>query len=120
MCAEGGKKEIRLKCEKAKTHIAERGKTMYYSMREYKFVRFAVSRTKGKKYDAFIVDAHGNEKRIHFGAKGYEQYKDTALGCYSEFDHEDEARRKNYQARHKHYLKPGFFSPEYFAWTYLW
>lgn len=93
---------------------------MYYSMRDYKFVRFAVSRTKGKKYDAFIVDAHGNEKRIPFGAKGYQQYKDTALGCYSEFDHEDEARRKNYQARHKHYLKPGFFSPEYFAWTYLW
>jgi len=93
---------------------------MYYSKRDHTFIKFTASHTRGKKYDAIITDKAGNMFRIPFGAVGYQQYKDRALGLFAKCDHNDEKRRKSYQARHRHYLKPGFFSPEYFAWNYLW
>jgi len=93
---------------------------MYYLESEHTFVKFAVSTKKGKKYDAFIKDKQGNLIKIPFGALGYQQFKDKALGVYSADDHNDEKRLQNYRARHLGYLKPGYFSPEFFAWNYLW
>ena len=44
------------------------------------------SNAKGKKYTAELPSG----KRVHFGAKGYQDFT----------QHRDEARRKNYLARH--------------------
>lgn len=68
-----------------------------------------------KKYMA-IVDG----KKVHFGAKGYEQYHDK-LGHYSKWDHHDPVRRNAYKSRHGaqgFHLKKG--SPAWFSWNVLW
>lgn len=84
-----------------------------------KLLRFEKSHTKGKKYDAIVLTDTGKEKRVPFGAIGYQQYKDKALGLYSKLDHLDKKRRDNYRNRHRgENLKK--FSPGYFAWKYLW
>lgn len=86
----------------------------------YTFIRFEVSKTQGKKYDAILKNkTTGQEKRVPFGAKGYEQYKDKALGRYSNLDHKDAKRRKAYRDRHQGEQNKKF-SSGYFAWKYLW
>ncbi len=60
--------------------------------------KFEKSTRKGKKYS--VITPSG--KKIHFGALGMEQYKDsTGLGLYSNLDHGDKKRRKSYLARAK-------------------
>lgn len=87
---------------------------------DYKFDRFEKSKTTGKKYDAILVNKKTKkEKRIPFGAKGYDQYKDKALGLYSKDDHNDKQRRDLYRKRHAGEDKSKF-SSGYFAWKYLW
>lgn len=87
---------------------------------DYTFVRFERSKTSGKKYDAVLKNKQtGKERRIHFGALGYQHYKDKALGLYSHLNHNDKSRRSRYRTRHKgeNLYK---FSSGYFAWKYLW
>lgn len=92
---------------------------MYYSKKEYDFIGFEKSKTIGKKYDA-ILKKDGKEVRVPFGQRGFEQYSDKALGLYSKFDHNDKKRRELYRARHKVYLKDGYYSSGYFSWNFLW
>ena len=66
---------------------------------------------------------------IKFGRPGYEQYEDL-IGSWSEFDHKDKKRRKNYRARHepiriqidgrelRSYLVP--FTNEFFSYWLMW
>jgi len=55
------------------------------------------SEAKGKKYK--VVTDKG--RTINFGAKDYEQYRDsTPLKLYKNKDHNDPKRRKNYFQRH--------------------
>lgn len=87
---------------------------------KYKLKKFEKSKTQGKKYDAILVNkTTGQEKRVPFGAKGYEQYKDKALGIYSKSDHLDPKRRTAYRKRHAG-EDQAKFSSGYFAWKYLW
>ena len=45
----------------------------------YRFVRFQVSDTKGKKYDAIIQNLETKkERKVPFGDRDYEQYEDRA------------------------------------------
>lgn len=56
---------------------------------------------------------------VHFGALGYEQYRDSSpLKLYSSDDHLDTKRRDNYYSRHKKDYPP--FSPDYLSKKYLW
>lgn len=89
--------------------------------RDYKFLRFEKSRSKFKKYDAVLLNkASLREKRVPFGDKRYEHFKDsTGLGLYSQLDHGDRSRRKNYRARHAKTAKKKF-SSSWFAFYYLW
>lgn len=87
---------------------------------DYTFLRFEKSRHKGKKYDAVLKNKKTQqEKRVPFGAIGFQQYEDRALGLYKNDDHHDETRRKRYRQRHmgedKHKFSSGFF-----AIKYLW
>ena len=55
-----------------------------------------------KKYTAFLRNNEtGRIRRINFGDRRYQQYKDrTGLGLYSELDHGDRKRMRNYYRRH--------------------
>lgn len=85
-------------------------------------VKFTVSKKKNKKYD---VEYKG--KIISFGDKRYEHYRDNALGYYTNLNHNDPERRRNYRARASKirnskgeltYLDKN--SPNYWAYHYLW
>ena len=94
----------------------------YYSMKDYKFVKFLKSNTNGKKYDAIIENKKtGQTVTLPFGSNIHEQYIDsTGLGLYSSKDHNDKMRRTLYRKRHEVYIKPDMYSSGYFAWRYLW
>lgn len=63
----------------------------------------SISRSKraGKKYVAVVAGPNGNRRVVHFGAKGYAQFKDsTPLHAYARRDHGDYTRRERYFMRH--------------------
>jgi hypothetical protein len=87
--------------------------------KEWKLVGFEKHPGK-KKFNALLEHkTTGDVRRIPFGQKGYQQYKDKALGLYSHLDHGDKARRDRYRLRHdgEQYNN---FSSGYFAYRYLW
>ena len=56
----------------------------------------------GKKYMAYVI-FNGKRRLYHFGALGYQQYKDqTPLKLYSDLDHNNKQRRELYLKRHVH------------------
>lgn len=65
-------------------------------------VAIAPSTSRQKKYVAEVRDvATKRTRRIHFGARAYEQYRDsTGLGVYKHKDHADALRRRRYFTRH--------------------
>jgi hypothetical protein len=73
----------------------------------------------GKKYSVYVTSEKGNPKLIHFGALGYQHYKDK-IGLYSDLDHLDKGRRKNYRSRHQHDRINDKNTPGYWSWHYLW
>lgn len=85
---------------------------------------FKKSTRKNKKY---MVKTPSN-KWVHFGDSRMEQYKDTTgLKLYSNLDHNDEKRKKNFLARAKGIKnKSGeltYKDPEssnYYSINYLW
>ena len=66
-----------------------------------------------------LGNPHKKIKTIQFGSKKYQQFKDTTpLKLYSNLDHNDNKRKKNYFSRHKiNYPK---YSPDWFSKKYLW
>mgnify|MGYP006085794155 FL=1 len=88
-----------------------------------------------KKYTARIMHKKTKKIRhIHFGAKGYEQYKDsTPLGLYSSKNHGTKKRRDNYFSRHSGGIKnkkkalakeirksKGIYNAKILSHKYLW
>ena len=96
-----------------------------YSQADYRFDRFVKSKKSTKKYTAILVHRRtGRTVQVNFGgirSNGipYDQFRDTALGLYSQYDHEDKDRRRRWLKRH---AKDGFnaYSASYFAKKYLW
>jgi hypothetical protein len=64
--------------------------------------KIIVSPNKQKKYLAFVYNPNTKKTRkIHFGARGYAQYKDsTKIKEYKNMDHGDKKRKNNYYSRH--------------------
>ena len=59
-----------------------------------------VSTAKNKKYSVYVKsDNKSGKKIIHFGDKRFGQFKDK-IGHYSDLDHGDKQRKKNYYSRH--------------------
>ena len=88
-----------------------------------------------KKYTARIIHKKTRKIRhIHFGAKGYQQYKDsTPLGLYSSKNHGTKKRRDNYFSRHSGGIKnkkkalekeirksKGLYNAKILSHKYLW
>lgn len=92
-----------------------------YPSSEYTFVKF-MKATGPKKYWAILKNKKsGREVKVGFGAKGYEHYKDTALGAYSSLNHNDPKRRASYRSRHKGEGDASRkYSAGWFAWHKLW
>lgn len=91
------------------------------SMRDWRIVGYEVSNRKNKKYQAILKNSNGETMGIHFGDKRYENYHDlTKLNAYSDKLHGDPKRRKAYKARHKGYLRKGYYTPAWFSYHILW
>ena len=72
-----------------------------------------------KKYNALLKNQKtGETKKVPFGDRRFEQYKDL-IGEYSQLDHKDKKRRELYRKRHKGEDQHKF-SSGYFAMKYLW
>ena len=95
---------------------------MFFPKTAYHFDGFEMSVHRHKKYDAILRNKKsGRSVRVPFGDASYAQYKDkTGLGLYSHMNHGDPKRRARYRQRHKNDVKPGFYSPGYMSWFYLW
>ncbi len=95
---------------------------VYYSMNEYTIGGFTKSKTRGKMYDATLKSKEtGRTVKVPFGSSEYENFSDkTGLNKYQHLVHGDEERRKKYVSRHKGFIRPGYYSPGYFAMYYLW
>ena len=83
-------------------------------------VRYKWSRGKGnKKYSVEIFIKGNLLKKVSFGDKRYQQYRDsTPLKLYSNKDHLDKKRRALYFKRHK--KDYGKWSADWFSKKYLW
>ena len=94
----------------------------YYSMKEFNLEGFEKSKTKHKMYDAIIQNKKTKKNvRVPFGDKRYQNYQDlTGLNLYPKLIHGDKERRSKYWARHKGFIKKGFYSPGYFSLHVLW
>lgn len=79
---------------------------------KFKGYNIYVSDKPSKKYYAVV-----NNKKVHFGARGYDQYFDK-LGHYEKYNHYDEERRERYYKRHKINYPKG--SPDWFSKNILW
>ena len=91
-----------------------------YPKSNYTFIKFERSHLPSKKYDAVLKNkASGHIVKVPFGARGYTQYKDRALGLYSSQDHGDLLRRDRYRARHAGDINQAY-SPSWFSLKYLW
>lgn len=97
--------------------------TRIHNAESYDHIGFELGGKKSK-YLAILKNKHTGEiKKIAFGGKypdgtPYEQFKDK-IGYYSDYDHKDEKRRKNWISRHKKNIDYKF-SSGWFSATYLW
>ena len=97
-----------------------------------KIIKFEKSKRKGKKYMVIVENKKtGKHRTLHFGATGYEQFKDsTPLKLYSKGNHGDPKRRRNYFNRHsgtpkkrdavKKESRSGLYTPKLLSHIYLW
>jgi len=76
----------------------------------------------------FVKGPNGNPKKIHFGDKSYQQFKDTTpLQAYKHLDHGDQGRRYQYLKRAKGIVRKDgstswddVNSANYYSVKYLW
>ena len=99
-----------------------------------RIVNILISPNKSKKYLAMIYNAETKKvRKIHFGARGYAQYKDsTKLKAYSQKDHGNTKRIENYFSRHsgvkgkraalalEKRKSNGIYNAKILSHTYLW
>ena len=86
-----------------------------------KLLKFEKAKAKNKKYSAILKNTEtGRTKKVNFGDKRYQHYKDsTGVGAYSHLNHGDPERRRRYRIRHSKTMGKKF-SPSYFSAKYLW
>ena len=91
----------------------------YYDKSIYKMEGFEKSEKPDKKYYAKLRNSKtGRISKVHFGQRGSSTYKDST-GLKRDPVHGDAKRRKAFRARHKGFLKEGFYSPSFFSFYFL-
>ena len=97
-----------------------------YLKSEYTFKGFEKSKNPKKKYDAILENKKtGRIKKMAFGSRNMEQYRDrTGLGVYKSQDHLDKTRRKAFLDRFRKQRERQNWNKEFtalmFATRYLW
>lgn len=91
-------------------------------MNKWTCIKISRSTRENKKYVARLQNKKKDIKEVHFGDTRYEHYRDRTPGdkYYSYLNHNDKERRRLYRSRHKHFIKPGYYSAGYLSWHYLW
>jgi len=95
---------------------------VYYTKTDHKLIGFQKARRRNTMYNA-LLQRKSDKKiiRIPFGDSTMENYQDlTGLNLYPHLIHGDKERRRRFRARHKGFLKDGYYSPAYFSYYYLW
>jgi len=94
----------------------------YYSKKDYKLLGFRKSNAKNKKIYALLENKLTNKTvKVHFGDTRYQSYRNiTGVYLAPSMIHGDKKRRASYRARHKGYLKDGYYSSSFFSYHYLW
>lgn len=94
----------------------------YLSKKDWKLIKFEKSHKKDKMYNAVFENKINKKiKKLPFGSSSYENYRDiTGLNLYPHLIHGDKNRRRLYHARHKVFIKDGFWSPSSLSLFYLW
>lgn len=94
----------------------------YYKKTQYVLVGYEKSNRKRKMYNALLKrKKDGKIIKVPFGDNKMMNYKDdTGLNLYPHLIHNDKKRRKLFKARHKGYLKPGYWSPSWFSYHKIW
>lgn len=94
----------------------------YYNRREFNLSGFEKAKAANKMYNALLTRvSDGKIIRVPFGDTRYQNYRDiTGLNLYPHLIHGDSDRRRRYHARHRVYLKDGFYSAGLFSLVYLW
>lgn len=97
-----------------------------------KGTKFYVPKSGNKKYKVIIPQRGGKTKTVQFGDRRYEHFRDSVPrsmggGQWSDLNHNDAKRRKNYRARHAGaHNKDGKrsidvrYSPAWFSYHFLW
>lgn len=83
-------------------------------MEKLKLYKPVPSNRKEKKY--MVLTKKGV---IHFGARGYEHFKDK-LGHYKHLDHNDNKRKERYYARHGDRYTTNKETAKYWSHKILW
>lgn len=95
-------------------------------------IKIEKSKAKNKKYVAIVRNKiTKKERKINFGDSRYENFKDsTPLKLFSNKNHGDPKRRKNYFMRHsgvatkseavRKEKKKGVYTPKLLSHLYLW
>ena len=95
-------------------------------------IRIEKSKAKNKKYVAIVRNKiTKKERKINFGDSRYENFRDsTPLKLFSNKNHGDKKRRKNYFMRHsgvptkseavRKEKKKGVYTPKLLSHLYLW
>ncbi len=67
----------------------------------FKLIKFEKPTQINKKYSALVL-IKGKVKRVNFGDKRYQQYRDsTPLKLYTRLNHNDKERKRLYLIRHR-------------------
>lgn len=99
-----------------------------------RIIKFEKAKNPEKKYTAYIINKKTKKvRKLNFGARDYQQYKDrTPLGLYSHKNHGDRKRMNRYFSRHsgtKYRYKAikkekkeskGYYTPKLLSHIYLW
>ena len=95
---------------------------VYYSKRKYTFKTIRKSSNPKKKYETILENKKtGKQVIMRWGSPSYEQYQDkTPLKLYAHKDHKNKVRRDAYRARHRVYIRQGYYSPGQQSWKWLW
>lgn len=96
---------------------------VYIPMKQWDLLGFRKSSRKGKMYDAILINKKDTTKKkyVPFGSNKHQNFSDrTGRNLYPKLIHGDQERRKRYIARHKGFVRKGFYSPGYFSMVYLW
>ena len=80
---------------------------------KYKGYPIFLSDKPNKKYYAIV-----GRRKVYFGQRPYEQYKDR-IGYYSDLDHGDPVRRKNFKSRFER-IRHNIGSAAWFSDKLLW